>query len=217
MSGALIDTDILLKTASYQLLKQLLLTAPFGIESPAMIGAAQFVVTGKLKRKLKGDLEVAAKAHFLEAIQSIAAVEPTPSELQLAAKLESAALTLGVDLDIGESQLCALMYTRGIGLMMTGDKRAIKAISTLNHEDPCAYVHGKVACLEQLILWMIDHAGIGAVQAPVCAVPAVDTSLTMALGCNSGGSSEPSCREGLASYINNIKASAPDVLVPYPG
>lgn len=217
MSGTLIDTDILLKTASYQLLKQMLVAVPFGVGAPAMIGAAQFVVAGKLKKKLKGELLEAAKSHFSEAIQSIAALEPNADELKLAAKLESAALATEVDLDVGESQLCALMYSRGIGLMMTGDKRAIKAIATLSHEESCAYVHGKIACLEQLVLWMIDHVGLNAIQPPVCAVPSVDTSLTMALGCHSGGSPEVSCKEGLASYINSIKAGAPDVLVAYPG
>lgn len=216
MSQALIDTDVLLKTASYRLLKQLLATTPFGSTGFAMIAAAQFVVAGKFKKKLKGVQLEAAKAHFQEAIASIAAIEPNPYELGLAAQLESAAVALGVDLDAGESQICALMLARGIDLMMTGDKRAIKAIAALREQEACAYAHGKVACLEQLVLWMIEKAGLESVQPSICPLPTVDSSLANALGCYSGGASLASCQEGLASYINSICRDAPEVLITYP-
>lgn len=216
MTKALIDTDVLLKTASYKLLKHLLATEPFGSNDFGMIAAAQFVAVGKFKKKLKGQQLEEAKAHFQEAITFIAAVEPTPDELVLAAQLESAAVTLGVDLDLGESQICALMLARGIGLMMSGDKRAIKAISALREHEACAYAHGKVACLEQLVLWMIEKTGLESVQPSVCPLPSVDTSLTMALGCYSGGAPLASCQDGLASYINSIQVSAPEVLIAYP-
>lgn len=216
MSKALIDTDVLLKTASYKLLKQLLATTPFGSIEFAMIAAAQFVVAGKFKKKLKEEQLAEAKAHFQEAVALIAAIEPSPDELALAAQLESAAVTLGVDLDAGESQICALMLSRGIGLMMTGDKRAIKAIAALREQEACAYVHGKVACLEQLVLWMIEKTGLESVQPSICPLPTVDSSLTTALGCYSGGTPLASCQEGLASYINSIRKDAPEVLIAYP-
>ncbi|NIE82532.1 MULTISPECIES: hypothetical protein [unclassified Burkholderia] len=216
MSKALIDTDVLLKTASYKLLKQLLALAPFESKEFGMIAAAQFVVTGKLKKKLKEPRLAEAKAHFQEAMSVIAAIEPRSEELALAAELESAAVAMGVELDLGESQICALMVSREMNLMMTGDKRAIRAIAALKEHTACAYAHGKVACLEQLALWMIACAGLDAVQPSVCVLPAVDTSLTMALGCYSGGASLGSCHEGLTSYINSIQTEAPSVLIDYP-
>jgi hypothetical protein len=216
MSQALIDTDVLLKTASYKLLKKLLATTPFGSTEFEMIAAAQFVVAGKFKKKLKGEQLEGAKAHFQEAIATIAAIEPTADELALAAQLESAAVTLGVDLDAGESQICALMLSRGIDLMMTGDKRAIKAIAALREQGACAYAHGKVACLEQLVWWLIEKAGLDSVQPSICSLPAVDSSLTNALGCYSGGTPLASCQEGLASYINSVRRDAPEVLITYP-
>lgn len=216
MTTALIDTDVLLKTASYKLLKHLLASKPFGCDNFGMIAAAQFVVAGKFKKKLKGPQLEEAKAHFLEVITSIAAIEPTPAELTLAAQLESAAATLEVDLDLGESQICAIMLVREIALMMTGDKRAIKAISALKEHEACAYAHGKVACLEQLVWWIIEQTGLASAQPLICALPTVDTSLTMALGCHSSGSSLASCQDGLASYINSIRTDAPDVLIAYP-
>ncbi|WP_175656961.1 hypothetical protein [Burkholderia ambifaria] len=216
MSKALIDTDVLLKTASYKLLKQLLVSAPLGSKEFGMIAAAQFVVSGKFKKKLKEPQLAEAKAHFQEAIASIAAIEPSSEELALAARLESAALGMGVDLDLGESQICALMVSRGVDLMMTGDKRAIKAIAALKEHEACAYAHGKVACLEQLVLWMIAGAGLEAVQTSICALPAVDTSLNIALGCYSQSANLESCQEGLMSYINYIRTDVPRVLIAYP-
>lgn len=216
MSQALIDTDVLLKTASYRLLKQLLATEPFGSTEFGMIAAARFVVTSKFKKKLKGEQLEEAKAHFHDAITSIASIEPDPNELALAAHLEAAAVMFGVDLDLGESQICALMLSRGINLMMTGDKRAIKAIATLTGQEACAYAHGKVACLEQLVLWMVETAGLAAVQPSICLLPTVDSSLTTALGCYSGGTPLAACQEGLISYINSICKDAPEVLIGYP-
>lgn len=215
MSRALIDTDILLKTASYKLLKQLLATSPFGSTEFGIVAAAQFVVADKLKKKLQAAQLEGAKEHFQDAIVKISAIEPSPDELALAAELESAALTLGVDIDAGESQICMLMLSGGIDLMMTGDKRAIKAIAALSEQDACAYVHGKVACLEQLVWWMIEHKGLGSVQPSICPLPAVDISLTAALGCHSGGAPLASCKEGLISYINSIRRDAPEVLIAY--
>jgi hypothetical protein len=216
MRKALIDTDVLLKTASYKLLKQFLASTPFGSDDFGMIAAAQFVVAGKFKKKLKGSQLDEAKAHFQEAIATIASIEPNAEELALAAQLEGAAIALGVDLDLGESQICALMFSRGIELMMTGDKRAIKAIAALMEHEACAYMHGKVTCLEQAMLWMIAKSGLESVQPSVCALPLVDTSLTMALGCHSGGAPLTSCQDGLVSYINSIRQDAPEVLIGYP-
>lgn len=217
MTWALIDTDVLLKITSYKLLKLLLETEPFGSKDFGMIAAAQFVVASKFKKKLEGHQLEEVKKHFLEAITSIAAIEPNPEELELAAQLESAAVAFGVDLDLGESQLCALMLAREIELMMTGDKRAIKAIAALREHEACAHIHGKVACLEQLVLWMIEKSGLESVQPSICSLPkTIDTSLTMALGCYSGGSPLESCQDGLVSYIHSIQADAPGVLVVYP-
>lgn len=216
MRKALIDADVLLKTASYKLLKHFLAMTPFDSDDFGMIAAAQFVVAGKFKKKLKGSQLGQAKAHFEETIATIAAIEPNAEELALAAQLESAAVALGVDLDLGESQICALMFSRGIELMMTGDKRAIKAIAALKDHEACAYTHGKVACLEQATMWMIEKAGLESVQPFVCALPTVDTSLAMALGCYSGGSPLASCQDGLVSYINSIRQDAPEVLIGYP-
>jgi hypothetical protein len=216
MSQALIDTDVLLKTGSYKLLKQLLATEPFGSAEFGMIAAARFVVAGKFKKKLKGEQLEEAKGHFQEATASIAAIEPGHNELALAAQLEAAAVALDVDLDLGESQICALMLSRGINLMMTGDKRAIKAIAALKEQEACAYVHGKVVCLEQLVQWMIEKTGLESVQPSICPLPMVDSSLTTALGCYSGGAALASCQEGLASYINSIRKEAPEVLITYP-
>jgi hypothetical protein len=73
-----------------------------------------------------------------------------------------------------------------------------------------------VACLEQLVWWLIEKAGLDSVQPSICSLPAVDSSLTNALGCYSGGTPLASCQEGLASYINSVRRDAPEVLITYP-
>jgi hypothetical protein len=58
-------------------------------------------------------------------------IEPTESEIELAADLEKTARQLGGAFDVGEAQLFAVLLTRGSPALVTGDKRAISAASAL--------------------------------------------------------------------------------------
>lgn len=216
MAQALIDTDVLLKTASYGLLTLLTQSKPFGASEYAMLGAAKYVVQGRLKKKLTGQDLTQAKEHFAHASQEISEIEPTEEEIRLAALLEGLAMELGVDFDTGESQLSAVLISRGCPLLMTGDKRAITAIGELRNHEACTTLIGRVACLEQTILWMTQSAGLESVQPPVCRLKQVDSSLTMSFGCYSGGAPMEACMEGLSSYIKDLHAKAPGVLISYP-
>src|SRR6185503_5833439 len=112
-------------------------------------------------------------------------VEPIDEEQKFAAALELLAQREGLPFDTGESQLCAVLITRAVPQLLTGDKRAIAALARLlDLEDRLEPARGRVRCLEQLVRLLIDRAGIDHVRIAVCAEPSVDRALAMCFSCS---------------------------------
>lgn len=210
---ALVDNDVLHKTAAYQLLLALLGSKPYGASSYAVLGTAPHVVPKKMKKKLQGDILANALLQFQETLKLVTILEPTTEEIKLAAQLERMAQENNLQLDSGESQLCAVLHLRGDAMIFTGDKRAITAMASAASLAGCGGVAGYVVCLEQLFLWLIAKLGHAAICAAVCAGKDVDKAITMCFGCYSGGASQDSVNEGLSSYINSIEQGAPGILL----
>lgn len=131
MCELLLDTDVLIKLAAYGLLDTI---AHPGCAAgcdrrTGLVAAAAFVARKRLPRKAADPTGAVTR---LEAfLAAAAALEPTADELALAAELEEAATRVGLDLDVGESQLCAIAVSRNRPVILTGDKRAIVAVEQL--------------------------------------------------------------------------------------
>lgn len=206
-----VDNDVLIKVACYGLTAQLWTT-----RIPGILGAARFVAVGRIgKMPLVAD-PAAAQAAALELIERSAELEPTAQELELAAAIETAAQRRGLALDAGESQLAAMVARRGIPLLETGDKRAIKGFEALLDElEGLAVLYGRLRCLEQIFLRCADASNPEALAHAICAEPEVDKALTICFRCLSppphGAKLDT---EGLESYIGALRAEAPRVLEP---
>ncbi|MFN3514599.1 MAG: hypothetical protein ACK41C_16260 [Phenylobacterium sp.] len=137
-------------------------------------------------------------------------LEPDNTELALAADFEANARERGLELDVGESQLLAIVINRAFCLMITGDKRAIRAIAGVCPQE----VEKRIACLEQLIGQIVQTTGLPNVRAKVCAEPLTDQAMSICFGCKSGGADDGDVFEGLKSYIQDIQADAAGVLLP---
>lgn len=212
---AIIDNDILLKGSCYGLLDELTSTISSAPNSMGVLGAARFVISKKIEKKaLKGSTS-AALARFVAFLTRAETLEPTPDEQNMAADLEFIAQGSAVSLDVGESQLCAILVHRMLPLLLTGDKRAIAAIeSLLDSESRLLYVCGKVKCLEQLVSHALEGGLVDRVRYAVCAEPEIDTALSICFSCMNAGAPLESYCEGLGSYIKALRASAPRVLAP---
>ncbi len=214
MSQALVDNDVLLKTAAYGVLGSLLSSRPYGAATFAMLGTAIYVVPKRLKKRIASPEQLhPALKEFQDSLSTISLLEPTDAEVNLAADLELAAQVGNLDLDVGESILCAVLIHRRIDFLFTGDKRAIAAIGSLTTEGQYQELFGRVVCLEQLILWLLLHAKSVDLCLCICAKPEIDRSLSNCFGCSSRNSSINSILEGIASYTNEIESKAPRVLV----
>lgn len=216
MIGCAVDNDILLKGTYYQLLTDLLRAAGEG-QSCGVLGQARYVV-GKRLRKRPPSLGADAAVSYLErALGELDVIEPSPEEIAAAADLELAAQKIPVALDSGESLLAAVVTSRKIALLFTGDKRAIGALERLLEQEVAGltYIIGRLLCLEQGVFRMLTSrlATIAACREAICKEKEADRSLSICFSCSSPEITNEQCLEGLRSYIESLRATAPRVLV----
>jgi hypothetical protein len=210
---ALVDNDILLKGVCYGLLDDLFSLNVTSIGMLGILGAARFVVTKKIRRRALTHDEESAIKSLEDFIQRVTVVEPTSDEQCLAAEFELAAQRAGVALDIGESQLCAVLIVRAVRQLYTGDKRAIHAMQELLEVDTrLRPLCGKVNCLEQLVLQSITEGNVARFRASVCAEPKIDLALTICFSCSSRDVPLEDICYALNSYINDLRKDARQIL-----
>jgi hypothetical protein len=177
-----------------------------------ILGAAPFVVRKKIQKSAisKGTKAINELNAFLA---TAVIVEPTDNEQAMAADFELEAQRAGVPLDTGESQLCAVLIVRTLPFLLTGDKRAIQAIEQLLDVDTrLRLVCGKVTSLEQIFLRALSEANQSAYRTAVCSEPNVDKTLTICFSCKSEHATPEGVREGLRSYINDLRSQSGQVL-----
>jgi hypothetical protein len=195
-----LDDDLLIKAACFWLLPEIVLATRSTFETCGVLGAAKFVCT---KALLVRGLEEAC-ASLREQIQKFVQLEPTPTETSLAAEIELEAQRRGLELDIGESMLFAMVDLRHITRLATGDKRAIVAIEQIvNHRQCNSVWAGRVLCLEQIIR---------RIARGTCAAKFADKSLAICFSCESGKGDQTAWLSALDSYIVDIRKRAPTVL-----
>lgn len=209
---SLVDNDIVLKSSCYGLVDELLLPTCESLKTAGVLGAVRYVVSHRIRRMgLNGGPDEALQ--FLAALlDSITTVEPTSEEQFMAADFELAAQQAGVNLDTGESTLCALAIARQIPKLLTGDKRAIAGLEALLDSDArLSYLCGRIFCLEQLVRRAIESAPDGCVRAAICKQPSVDKALTICSGCHTAPT-ETVVLECLDSYLSDLRKKAGRVL-----
>jgi hypothetical protein len=209
MTEALVDNDILLKTCRYGVDRDFVDFLIEGHFVPSILPVARFVVGARLRRDCPGTEADGPLAAFDRAMAALVITEPSDRELAMAAAFEAEAQRRNLELDVGESQLLAVLIIRGVRLMLTGDKRAIRAIEILAGNE----VPGRLACLEQLVTALAGRVGLDAVRARVCREPAVDRTLTNCFACYSPSIDPGVFAAGIGSYLADIRCVAPRVLL----
>lgn len=208
---ALVDNDILLKGSEYGLLSPFAAVIPGKNGPVGVLGAARYVVQNRLSRRSSGD---SAIQNFLRFLDDNIELEPTPEEQNIASAIESCAQRAGVDLDAGESQLCAILISREVPFFVTGDKRAICAIEVLL--DTYALLvaaAGRVLCLEQLVCTLLEIVQVDRARQAICSKPDSDKSLSICFCCASSATiSKENIQAGITSYIADLRRKAPRVL-----
>lgn len=213
--GVAVDNDVLLKAACYGLAPRFWARAR-GNPGAGVLGSARFVLTHVVARGPRVRDKDSANLALEEFFAWAAVLEPTDAELNAAAEVEQLAQRAGLELDVGESQLAAIVAGRGIPLLDTGDKRAVRALEGLiDHSPTCTQLRARVRCLEQLLLGALDESPdeLGIIADDVCAEPEVDKTASICFGCYScGAAHRDDVRNGLESYIASLRRQAPRIL-----
>jgi hypothetical protein len=205
----LVDNDVVLKVCCFDICVELISVASNGDTPPAVLKVAQYVVRGRIKRSSLIDRE-SAERNLDELLELLRTSEPTEEELRMAAAFESAAQARNLDLDSGESQLLAILVRRNARLMLTGDKRAIRAIEELASEE----LKSRVACFEQVISSILQQANSEELRSKICREKAVDRAIAICFACSSASVSVASIFAGLRSYTDDLRKAAGYVLLP---
>lgn len=216
MSNAiLLDNDIVLKICGYDLLTELKECFVTESQSLVILGVARYVVRNAIAKRQAVNDKSGTLSRFQALLESVEELEPTDDEVALAAKLEAYAQeSSAVSLDSGESQLLAVLIVRTACLIITGDKRAIRAIEpALCDIGYLTKVQNKVACLEQLMAAFVRRYGANAIQPRICREASIDSAMTICFRCVSGIYDDEVIADALSSYVNDVRTDAPSVLV----
>lgn len=214
MCELLLDVDVVIKLAAYDLLE---VVAHPGCAAGCrgrrgMTATTRFVAYKRLGRKATDPHR--AQARLTAFLDDAVELEPTDEELRMAALIEEQAATAGLELDTGESQLCAIAIARNQPALLTGDKRAIAAAEALlDTVAELATLTERIACLEQAMALAVERLGALTVRKLVLSELSMDTAINICFQVTSltvEATFEP---DGLTSYINSVRASAPTLLI----
>jgi hypothetical protein len=200
------DNDVLKKLACCDLYDEFLQAFDVSPGEVSILNTAKPVLTAKRHRKQLDDASFHRLSAFLDAVNTIT-IAPDPAELL--------ALTEQPNIDAGEAVLFSVTHQIKSSLMATGDKRSLGSLA--NADDKvcrrlCKRLAGKVVCFEQMIDRIVDHAGFDAVRDQLILGRECDKVLAIVLGSGLDAS-EDSFREGLSSYIADLRAQTGSLLV----
>ncbi len=210
---AVVDVDAIFKLSVYGLFEESLNSIPFQVDKFFTLNSARYVLRDQVSRTVFEKRQRQVSNAIDSSLSLIKEVEPTKKETRFAAELEHIAQKLNVSLDIGESQLCAMVISRKMLCFVTGDKRAIVAAESIySSELNINNLESKLICLEQIFLWLLDRFDPMEVRSSVCSEKEVDKALSICFSCASHEISPDSWNEGLNSYISELQSQAPTVI-----
>lgn len=193
------DNDILFKLAHCDLLP--LLPDFLGVDAKEIYILPSCIF--KLRRVLKADAPVLAR------IESFCASATTVTE----DAVDSETLTTLIDTgaDPGEALLAATVSRIPDALLVTGDKRAIRALNKLPDGRLRDALARRIVCFESLVMGMMKTYGFDRLQPHFCAGVKCDALLNMAFG---PGRSEEHALGCLRSYLADLETTSGWALKP---
>lgn len=196
----LFDNDALLKLSQYGLLDSALTVLGVDPQAAKVLNTARYVLLPKNNRLKKcGDEETASRLDtFLTQVTTISTDELDANALDVLAGFQG--------IDAGEAILIATASSDTNTILVTGDKRAIAALSGNSDLSQIASrLEGRIYTLEAIMALLVEK-DFETTQFSVRRQPKVDRALTNIFGVGSAASSS-SVEEGLKSYIQHIRDS----------
>ncbi len=204
----LVDVDAVAKLAHWNLLDALPLLTKVPFAQCATLSSAKYRAQRAIENP-DGKLFHSKDA----AIAAIAAIRG------MTASIESIETLLPVlqdlpGIDAGEAVLLSATANSESIRLLTGDKRALRALSQLPLESRVGF-SGKIIVIEQVLLAALSQFGIDELRKRVCPHKDLDKAVGIAMGSKCDAP-ESSVRDGLNSYVNEIaQACAPSLLAKF--
>ncbi|MEY3302559.1 MAG: hypothetical protein RLZZ139_931 [Cyanobacteriota bacterium] len=200
-----LDNDITYKLVAFQLFDEAIATLQIDKNSLQVLPTAKFFFQRKQKKKGASPDEFLAVVIELvsSCVSVIADVNDTVTE-----ELNQLRQVEGID--EGEAALIVATRSQTDFLLLSGDKRCMRGLARIP-EQIYKRLSGRVICLEQIILKLIEVKGFVFVRDRILPMVSCDKSLQICFGVSSPATEE-NVIEGLNSYVNDIRQQAPNLL-----
>jgi len=200
-----LDNDITYKLVAFQLFDAAIATLQVDKNSLQVLPTAKFFF--QCKQKKKG----ASPDEFLAAvIELVSSCDAVIADVDDAVTEELNQLKQVEGIDEGEAALIVATRSQTDFLLLSGDKRCMRGLAKIP-EQIYKRLSGRVICLEQIILKLIEFQGFEFVSDRILPMVSCDKSLQICFGFSSSASEE-NVITGLNSYINEIRQQAPNLL-----
>lgn len=199
----LADNDALLKAAHWDVLDQV----------PSLVDGAWTSISVLPQfppRVARAETKLFASPLVASALAQRLAVCSTLPDPDLAV---IAALQGQPNLDAGEVLLIAAVASTADARVLTGDKRALRALAPLLALPALSGCAQRFLCVEQMLWCALDILGVEEMVQRVRQWGDRDKTALAIFG-STGAKREEEVREGLRSYIASMDAEAPNVLAP---
>lgn len=212
---ALIDNDVILKLAKWDLLNELVEIFGGKIGNIYHLPTCKWALCssktpGKALKRC-GDQETIDRIlNFCNASKAI----PEPKEskwLEILNKIQG--------VDIGE----VLIFSFGVetinSLLYIGDKRSIIALSQSDYsykEEVVLLLESRIKCLEQVLAEMICRYGFTPIRSKVMSCQSSDMAIKIAFGSIQSETRLTEVWNGLYSYYSDLNHQSGGLLAPYP-
>lgn len=209
MTIGLVDNDILLKLTAFQLFDETIDSLNLNYSNVQVLPTAKFIFRSKRERRQRYPDEVWANAIALvDRCQPVP--EPNLEEVEALTEVQQLE-PFRNQIHAGEATLILATRTTANFLLLSGDKSCLTALPQIPakiYDRLC----GRVICLEQLILKLIDELGFEKVSDLIRPTAQYDKAIQICFGY-SQPSPEADVREALLSYINNMEELTPKLLM----
>ncbi|WP_341992296.1 hypothetical protein [Azorhizobium sp. AG788] len=207
-----VDTDVLLKASAYRVAIELV-SALSSYGRVAALGLTHIIALSQMSRLRHLANRGEAVAQLTLLLGMLERLEPDDSEISLAADLATTAQQRGLPLDTGEAQIVSIVVNRGLPLMVTGDKRAIRALASLLAGSSLkGALIERIASFEQLLLTIGGIVGEETLRERICAEPQVDNAMRLACSCGRDDWDPAQLHEACGSYVEATRRDADSLL-----
>jgi hypothetical protein len=204
-----LDNDITHKLVAFQLFDAAIAISALQIDKTNLrvLSTAKHFFRGKQKKN--GASPDPILTEVIELVSSCASAI-SDSDLDDAVTEELIQLEKVEGIHSGEQTLIVATRSQTDFLLLSGDKNCMRSIAKIP-EQIYRRLCGRVICLEQIILKLIEVKGFVFVRDRVLPMVSCDKSLQICFGYSTPASEE-NVIAGLNSYINEVRQQAPDLL-----